>query len=382
MRVDFNVPLNNKQEITDDTRIRLTLPSINYILSQGASLVLMSHLGRPKGRQQEKYSLSPVAKALSKLLGQEVALAPDSIGQDVLDLAEKLRPGQVLLLENLRFHRAEEKPGNDPSFAEQLSRFGDIFINDAFGACHREHSSITSITRYFPKASAMGFLLKREIENLSPLINDPPRPFSAIFGGAKISTKIGLLKELIQKVDEIFIGGGLLFTFLKAKGQKIGRSLFDEGSLSVAADFIKTCENLNIRLHFPSDLLIANEISESAELKVISGSETIPDNFFGVDIGPKTLSDWEPLLQQSKTLFWNGPMGIFEIPSFSKGTFELAKLLSHVEGNTIIGGGDSLSAIHQLGIQDMFTHLSTGGGASLEFIEKGHLPGIDHLSNR
>lgn len=380
MRVDYNVPLTKEGEVADDTRIRQSLPSIEYILQKGASLILMSHLGRPKGETRAEFSLAPCAKVLSKLLGKEIVLAPDCVGEEVVDLAEKLLPNHILMLENLRFHSAEEKPEKDPTFAQKLASLADYYVDDAFGAAHRDHSSITRITEYFPESAAMGFLLQKELSFLVPLVQEPPHPFSVLVGGAKISTKIGFLKTLLKKADHIFIGGGMLFTFLKALDHEIGDSLCDEEYLQTAKDFL--AETPKGLLHLPVDVVIAKELSDTAETRVIALDDPIPKGWKGVDIGPKTVEAWAPILRSSKTLFWNGPMGVFEIKPFAKGTFALAHLLAGCEGTTVIGGGDSVAAINQEGLSDSFTHLSTGGGAALELIEYGHLPGVDALTER
>lgn len=373
MRVDFNVPIN-KGEITDDSRIRAALPSIEYVLNQGASLVLMSHLGRPKAKPEAEFSLAPCAKRLSELLKKPVQIAKDCIGADVEKMAAQLRPGEVLLLENLRFHSGEETPDKDPSFASSLAKLGDIYVNDAFGTAHRAHASTALITKYFPKKSAMGFLMEREIEALSPLLHHPQRPFYGIIGGAKISSKLGVIKKLLDRVDALLIGGAMFYTFLKAEGVDVGASLCEDPSIIRGLPQKK--------LHFPMDLVIANSLTNEAETKIISTREGIPNGWLGVDIGPQTVAEWSKLLSKAATVFWNGPLGAFEIPNFAKGTRGVAEWLAQAKAKTIIGGGDSVAAIEQMGLQNQFAHLSTGGGASLEFLEFGHLPGIDALADR
>jgi phosphoglycerate kinase len=381
LRADLNVPLNKNGTVSDDTRLRESLPTIEYILKQGGSVILMSHLGRPKGVDPQ-FSLAPCAKALSELLGQPVLMAEDCIGEKVKSLSDALKPGQVLLLENLRFHAAEEKPDSDPSFAKQLASLGDLYVNDAFGTAHRSHSSTATIAQYFPGKAAAGFLMLKEIEFLSALLKDPKRPFYTIIGGAKIATKIGVLKSLLSKVDGFFIGGGMAFTFFQAMGIEIGSSICETDQIPIALDFIHACREKNIPLYLPTDLIIANSFTPDAECSTIDAKSGIPSGWMGMDIGPKTLTEWTHAVQNAGTVFWNGPQGVFEFPRFAEGTHRIAETLAKLSATTIVGGGDSVAAINQLNLSSKFTHLSTGGGASLEFIEFGHLPGIDALSNK
>jgi phosphoglycerate kinase len=376
MRVDFNVPQSKNGRITDDSRIQAALPSIRWILQQGAKLVLMSHLGKVDGEIDPTYTLAPCATRLSELLHQPVPLAPDCIGPVVESMVRQLAPGQLVLLENLRFHQGEQHPEKDPSFAASLARLGEIYINDAFGTAHRAHASTASIAKYFPGKAAAGLLMQKEISALSPLLHDPKRPFYAIIGGAKISTKIGLVEKLLSQVDALFLGGGMVYTVMKAENIEIGLSIWEESQL-LAAEKIRTSS----KVHLPIDLIIANGLDEKAATRIISYREGIPPGWQGVDIGPQTVAAWSSALPKAATCFWNGPLGVTEIPSFAMGTQKIAESLAHSSGTTIIGGGDSVAAIQHLGLANRFTHLSTGGGASLEFLEFGHLPGIDALSD-
>ncbi len=381
VRVDFNVPLNSEGAIADNTRIRESLPTIQYILKNGGKPILMSHLGRPKNGWDPELSLSPCAKDLSLLLNAPVIMANDCIGKEVQTRAAELKDGEVLLLENLRFHYAEEHPDSDPTFAKQLASLADLYVNDAFGTAHRTHSSTATIAQYFPGKSACGFLIQKELSFLGNLLANPKRPFFAIIGGSKISSKIGILQALIEKVDGLFIGGAMAFTFLKALNVSIGNSLCEDEQVSTAAQLISTCKTKEIPLWLPRDFVAADSICETAKCQFASTMQGIPAGFQGVDIGPNTVLQWRAELQKAATVFWNGPLGIFEIPYFAMGTRKIAESLAQLKAVTIIGGGDSVAAVTEMHLNKNFAHLSTGGGASLEFLEQGHLPGIDALSD-
>lgn len=376
VRVDFNVPLNPDGSIADDTRIQTALPTIQLLLKKGACVILMSHLGRPQSKQDVDFSLGICAKRLAELLTAPVFFALDSIGSEVEKQAHELKPGQVLLLENLRFYPAEEKPELDPSFALHLSRLAEYYVDDAFGAAHRPHSSIASIVRYFPRRAALGLLMKKEISFLEPLVTHPQHPFYVLIGGAKVSTKIGALKALCSKADEIFIGGGMAYTFLKVLGKEVGDSLVEKSALAEAERFLQTCTVQNVQVHLPLDLVIANAFSNEAQTETLATTSSIPRGWQGMDIGPKTIEAWALAFKKCATLFWNGPVGVFEFPRFSQGTKAIAQALAELKALTVVGGGDSVAAIKGFGLENQFTHLSTGGGASLEFLEFGHLPGI------
>lgn len=381
VRVDFNVPLNKDGTISDDTRIKASLPTIEHILNEGGSAILMSHLGRPDGKKDPKFTLELCAKRLSELLHKPVLFAHDCIGLDVEKMAKNLKPGQALLLENLRFHAAEEKPEIDPSFAKKLAKLGDFYVNDAFGTAHRAHSSTATITKYFPETAVAGFLLQKEIEFLGAAFAHPKHPFYAVIGGAKISTKMGVLKSLLSKVDSLFIGGGMSYTFFKAQGISIGDSIHEDDLLGKAKEFLKTAAEKKVAIYLPTDIVIADRFDNNANAKTINIADGIPKGWQGMDIGPGTLKKWSEFLQKSAMVFWNGPLGVFEFPNFAKGTNGMAKTLSELKATTIVGGGDSVAAVNQLNLLNRFTHVSTGGGATLEYIEYGHLPGIDALTS-
>jgi phosphoglycerate kinase len=374
VRVDFNVPLK-EGVITDDTRIRAALPTLEYILEQkGSSLVIMSHLGRPKGERKAEFSLSPVAVRLSELLGRDVEMADDCIGEDVFAKASALKAGEVLLLENVRFHAGETK--NDPAFAQQLASMADVYVNDAFGTAHRAHASTEGVTKFLP--SAAGFLIAKEVAFFGPLLKNPERPFVAIIGGAKVSSKIGVLKKLIEKCDTLVIGGGMCYTFLKAHGHSIGKSLFEEDYLQTAKDLIAQAAENGTKIILPIDHVCAREFSEK-EVPVAVNSADIPEDLIGMDIGVRTLEEIKNALIGAKSIVWNGPMGVFEFDAYAKGTVEVAEMVASCEGTTVVGGGDSVAAVNKFGFSDRIDHVSTGGGASLEFLEGKVLPGIAAL---
>lgn len=381
MRVDFNVPLDKQGHITDDSRIIASLPSIRYVLDQGGSVILMSHLGRPNGKRLPDLSLKPCADKLARLLGKEVRMAPDCIGLDVSGMAGALKPGEVLMLENLRFYPAEEHPEEDENFAKELARLGDIYVNDAFGTAHRAHSSTVEIAKYFPGKAGSGFLMEKEIQFIGKAILNPTRPFYAILGGAKLSTKLGVVEALIKKADALLIGGGMSYTFLKAQGINIGNSIHEDDFLDKAKELLEKKGNGKNKLLLPVDIVIADQIKEEANIRVVDSSEGIPNGFQGVDIGPKTVQKYAVELEKAATILWNGPLGVFEVPKFAKGTSDIAHIIAQLKAITIIGGGDSVAAIQAAGLADKFTHLSTGGGATLEYLEFGTLPGIEALSN-
>lgn len=375
LRVAFDVPMDKAGHITDDTRIRESLPTIQYLLEHGASLVLLSHLGRPKGVDPH-LSLAPCGKALAQMLGRPVIQAKECIGPEVEQQTHRLKKGEILLLENLRFHKEEEKP--TPDFVKHLAALGDIYINDAFAAAHRAHASTALIADYFPGKAAMGLLMQKELTALETLLAHPQRPFYAIIGGAKISTKIGMLQTLSEKVDALFIGGGMAYPFLKIQGFSIGNSLCEEDKLPLAEQFLKHCAQKKVAVHLPQDLLIAND----AQVQEVAIEHGVPAGWEGMDIGPKTRAAWEKDFAHANTFFWNGPLGVFELPRFAEGTRAIARALASSGKTTVVGGGDSLAAINQLGLASRFSHVSTGGGACLEWIELGHLPAIDALSNK
>ena len=377
VRCDFNVPLDADGNITDENRIQGALPTIKYLVDKGAKIVLCSHLGRPKGEFNMEYSLAPVAKRLSELLGKEVVMAKDVIGEDAKAKAAALESGDVLLLENVRFHAEEEK--NDPAFAKELASFGEIFVNDAFGTAHRAHASTAGVADYLPAVS--GFLIKKEIDFLGNAVSNPTRPFLAILGGAKVKDKIGVINALMEKVDAIIIGGGMAYTFLKAKGGSIGNSLLDEERLDYAKEMMKKAEEKGVKFLLPTENVIADAFDNDANIKCVDGMN-IPDGWQGLDIGPKAIEEFGKAIAEAKTIVWNGPMGAFEMPNFAKGTEAVAKMVAEADAVTIIGGGDSAAAVEQLGYADKMSHISTGGGASLEFLEGLELPGIACLQDK
>lgn len=387
-RVDFNVPLDDKQNITNDKRIAATLPTLKYIIEQGASLVLMSHLGRPKGKVVPAMSLAPAAKRLGELLGRPVQMAPDCIGPAVTAMAAALKPGDILLLENLRFHPEEEK--NDDTFAAALASLGNVFVQDAFGTVHRAHASTVGIVKHM-KSAAAGFLVEKELKFLGEALNSPKRPFLAILGGAKVSDKISVIENLLGKVDSLVVGGGMAYTFLKAKGYGVGKSLLEQDKVETARNLMVQAMNKKIRLFLPLDHVIVDQVDfenkkipVGAKVQETDGAD-IPDGFMGVDIGPMTLQRLAPVVLEAKTILWNGPLGVFEIDQFSKGTVEIAKLVAKATEKgaiSVVGGGDSISAVKKAGVDKQITHISTGGGASLEFLEGRELPGVAALPDK
>ncbi len=376
VRCDFNVPMEGGA-IADDTRIQESLPTIQYLLEQGAKVILMSHLGRPKGGPDPKYTLAPVAKRLSELLGKEVLFASDTVGDDAKAKAAALQEGQVLLLENVRFAPEEEK--NDPAFAKQLAALGEVFINDAFGTAHRAHASTAGIAEYLPAAS--GFLIEKEIDVIGKALDNPARPFAAILGGSKVSDKIGVIENLLSKVDLLLIGGGMAFTFLKAMGGEIGNSLCEEDKLPLAKEMMEKAKQNAVILLLPTDAVAAESFKEDAPHKVVE-ADKIPTGWMGLDIGPKTREQFAQALRDAGTIVWNGPMGVFEWDAFAEGTKAVAKAVADSSAVTIIGGGDSAAAVEKFGLADKMTHISTGGGASLEFLEGKTLPGIAALQDK
>ncbi len=378
LRVDFNVPLDEENKIRDDTRIKAALPTINYLLEQKAKVIIASHLGRPKGEYNPKLSLKPVAKRLSEIIPQEVILAPDVIGDKVMKLKKELRENQTLLLENLRFHK--EETANDASFAQLLAQEVDYYVNDAFGSCHRSHASVVAIAQYVKK-SAAGFLLKKEVEYLSKAIHSPQKPYVALLGGAKVSDKIPVIENLLNKADNILIGGAMAYTFFKAQGFEVGRSLVEEDKIELARLLLTRAIEEKVNLYLPSDHIVAAEKDPGAEVKTVD-SPPLPSNLMGLDIGPKTVEKYSEIIAKAKTIFWNGPMGVFEIDKFSQGTMKIAEAVANSEALSIVGGGDSVAAVYKAGISEKISHISTGGGASLEFIANETLPGIEALSEK
>ncbi|HOA42083.1 MAG TPA: phosphoglycerate kinase [Bacillota bacterium] len=379
LRCDFNVPLDEKGQITDDSRIRASLPTIKYLIEKGAKIIVMSHLGRPKGEPDMKYSMEPVAERLSSLLGQEVLFRsePRVVTDEIHESAAWLKPGQVLLLENVRFRKEETK--NDPSFSKELAKLADIFVNDAFGSAHRAHCSTTGIAEYLPGVS--GLLLEKELEFLGETVNNPRRPFLAILGGAKVSDKIPVIENLLDKVDVLIIGGGMAYTFLKAQGYEIGKSLLEEDKIEMALTLFAKAKERGVTLLLPVDILAAKEFSNDAEAAYYD-IDSIPKDWMGLDIGEKTVELFKGEIEKAATVVWNGPMGVFEMPNFSKGTKAIADALAASQATTIIGGGDSAAAVRQFGLADKMTHISTGGGASLEFLEGKILPGVAALQDK
>ena len=376
VRVDYNVPMDGGN-ITDDTRIRATLPTLRYLLDHGAAVILASHLGRPKGGPAPEFSLAPAAKRLSELLGRQVRLASDCVGPAAVEAAKALKPGEALMLENLRFHKEEEK--NDPEFARQLAALADTYVNDAFGVSHRGHASVEGITKYLPAAA--GFLLEKEIDFLSRAVTNPPHPYVAIIGGAKVSDKIAVIANLLTRVDALLIGGGMANTFLAAKGYATGKSLVEQDKIALAASLLKEAKERGVKLLLPTDVVVADRFAADAAAKV-AGVDAIPAAWMALDIGPATSAAFAAALTGAKLIVWNGPMGVFEMDAFARGTTDVAKAVAASGAVSVVGGGDSAAAIEKAGLQASISHISTGGGASLEFLEGKVLPGVAALNDR
>lgn len=378
VRCDFNVPIDSETgKITDNRRIRAALPTIQYLLDHNAKVILCSHLGRPKGEFNLKYSLKPVAEELSKLLNKDVKLAKDVIGESAKELTSNMKEGDIVLLENVRFHKEEEQ--NDPEYSKALASMAEIYVNDAFGTAHRAHSSTTGVADYLPAVS--GFLIEKELEFLGGALENPKHPFVAILGGAKVSDKIGVIENLLDKLDTLIIGGGMAYTFYKAQGHHIGTSICEEDKLDLAKSILEKAQEKGVKLLLPVDNHVSSEYSNNGEEKMVDSTE-IPDGFMGLDIGPKTIEKFEEAVKDAKTVVWNGPLGVCEFDKFATGTKAVATMLSKLDAITIIGGGDSAAAIEKLGLADKMTHISTGGGASLEFLEGKTLPGIACLQDK
>lgn len=376
IRVDFNVPLNEKFEITDDTRIRATIPTIQKIREAGGAVILMSHLGRPKDGPTDKYSLKHLVGDLSKKLGTSVQFADDCIGESARKKAAALKPGEVLLLENLRFYKEEEK--GDEAFAKKLADLADVYVNDAFGTAHRAHASTAIIAMFFPKEKMFGYVMGNEVASINKVLKQGEKPFTAILGGAKVSGKIEIINHLLDKVDNLIIGGGMMFTFIKAKGGKVGNSLVEEDLIDTAKAAMEKAEKLGVKIYIPTDAIIADKFDNEAKTQICKAGE-IPDGWMGLDIGPETFNIFNKVICDSSTLLWNGPMGVFEMPNFATGTIEVARAIARSTEKgafSLIGGGDSVAAINKYHLEDKVSYVSTGGGAMLEFIEGKVLPGV------
>lgn len=377
VRCDFNVPLDENRKITDNRRIVAALPTIQYLLEHKAKVILCSHLGRPKGEAKPEFSLDVVAKELSRLLGKEVALAKDVIGESAKELTNKMKEGDVVLLENVRFHR--EETDNDPEFAKELASMAEIYVNDAFGTAHRAHASTEGVSHYLP--AVCGFLIEKEIKFMGGALENPKKPFVAILGGAKVSDKIGVIENLLDKVDTLIIGGGMAYTFFKAQGHSIGNSICEEDKVNLAKELMEKAKQKGVKIVLPVDNHITTDYSNDTEDKIVN-SDDIPDGWEGLDIGPKSIKLFEENLKNAKTIIWNGPLGVCEFPKYEVGTKEVAKAIAKTDSISIVGGGDSAAAIEKLGLAKEFSHISTGGGASLEFLEGKTLPGIACLMNK
>lgn len=376
VRVDFNVPMADGV-ITDETRIRAAIPTIEYLVEQGAKVILASHLGRPKGEVKEDMRLTAVGVRLAELMAKPVTKLDESIGQVVEEAVANMQNGDMILLENVRFHAGEEK--NDPALAEQFAKLADVYVNDAFGAAHRAHASTEGIAKHIPAVS--GFLMQKELDVLGKALSNPERPFTAIIGGAKVKDKIGVIESLLEKVDHLIIGGGLSFTFIKAQGYDIGKSLLEEDKIDLAKSFIEKAKEKGVQLHMPVDAVVANEFSKDAETKIVD-VDAIPADWMGLDIGPKTAANYAEVIKDSKLIIWNGPMGVFEMDKFANGTKTVADAMATTTGYTVIGGGDSAAAVEKFEVADKMDHISTGGGASLELMEGKELPGIVALNDK
>ena len=377
VRVDFNVPMDENRAITDENRIIGALPTIRYLVEHGAKTILCSHLGRPKGEVNPKYSLAPVARRLGELLGQPVKMAKDVVGPDADAVVASLKEGEVALLENLRFHKEEEK--NEEGFARKLASYADLYVNDAFGTAHRAHASTEGVAHFLPAVS--GFLIEKELQFMGKALENPDRPFVAILGGAKVSDKLGVINNLLEKVDTLIIGGGMAYTFTVAQGGRVGDSLLESDKVDYAREMMKKAQDKGVKLLLPVDTLIADKFDNDANTQVVPTSE-IPDGWQGLDIGPKTALLFAEAIKNAKTVVWNGPMGVFEMPTFAQGTQAVAKALAESGATTIVGGGDSAAAVAQMGFADNISHISTGGGASLEFLEGLVLPGVAALNDK
>ncbi|MBP6550427.1 MAG: phosphoglycerate kinase [Flavobacterium sp.] len=375
IRVDFNVPLDENFNVTDATRIEAAKPTIDKILADGGSVILMSHLGRPKGKEA-KYSLGHIVKKASEILGQTVSFATDCIGSEAANAVKSLQPGQILLLENLRFYKEEE--AGDVDFAKELASFGDIYVNDAFGTAHRAHASTTIIAQFFPEAKCFGALLAREIESLNKVLKDSVKPVTAVLGGSKVSSKITVIENILDKVDHMIIGGGMTFTFVKALGGKVGNSICEDDKQELALEILRLAKEKGVQIHIPVDVVAADDFSNTANTQIVDVRE-IPDGWEGLDAGPKSLENFKKVILESKTILWNGPLGVFEMESFAKGTIALGNFIAEATANgafSLVGGGDSVAAVKQFGFEDKVSYVSTGGGAMLEMLEGRILPGI------
>ena len=376
IRVDFNVPLNDKYEITDDTRIRAAIPTIQKIREKGGAIILMSHLGRPKNGPEEKFSLKHILKDLSEKLGVNVQFANDCIGEQARTMAARLKPGEVLLLENLRFHKEETQ--GDEAFAKKLAALADVYVNDAFGTAHRAHASTTVIARFFPEDKMFGYVMENELKSINKVLVDNEKPFTAVLGGAKVSGKIEIINHLLDKVDNLLIGGGMMFTFIKARGGQVGNSLVEDDLLETAKAAMKKAGEMDVNIYIPTDTVAADKFDNNANTVVCKAGE-IPDGWMGLDIGPETINTFREMIHNSATILWNGPMGVFEMDNFAKGTIEIAKAIAGATAKgafSLVGGGDSVAAVNKYNLADKVSYVSTGGGAMLEYIEGKTLPGV------